>query len=337
MRRAARIGLAGVSGVVTLLCASRSAPADGDALHGKRLYFDAARITGSGISCVDCHGGLPGGLYGIGRAADQPMLIENAVASVPAMTPLRGRLAPHDFVDLAAYIADPSVPSPDVAVTVRLPGGVAHVALRIDVGTAWPDRDEVTAEVQFGNAGQVPVTLTGPVELDGSDAGEFALSDGGCIAPITLAAGQACDYQLAFRPRGAFGTRTARLRVPHDWVQGFTAVALVGTAGDPAAMPSRDPDPDPSEPRQDPAGCSAGRNRGVDAVPGVLALEVATFALLCRLGRRRARAAALSRCSHDAARVLAVDVAERADPPLEVLPKVHDRLAREVARRGDAI
>ncbi len=100
------------------LCVALPAQA-ADALRGKRLYLDAARIAGSGVSCVDCHGGLPGGAFGIGRAANDPAVIERAINSIAAMAPFRGRLAAIDLADLAAFIGNPAVRVPTRAFRQR--------------------------------------------------------------------------------------------------------------------------------------------------------------------------------------------------------------------------
>ena len=67
-----------------------------DAVRGKRLYLDAPREVGTVNACVDCHGGLPDGAFGIDRAAGDPAAIERAVAAVPQMAGFRGRLGAAD-------------------------------------------------------------------------------------------------------------------------------------------------------------------------------------------------------------------------------------------------
>ena len=37
------------------------------------------------MNCVDCHGGLPGGLFGIGCAANDPAAVEHSVACPSAL------------------------------------------------------------------------------------------------------------------------------------------------------------------------------------------------------------------------------------------------------------
>lgn len=214
-----------------------------DALRGKRLYLDAARIVGSGVSCVDCHGGLPGGLFGIGRAADDPALIENAVNSIPQMTPLRGRLAAADVADLAAYIGNPAVPSPQVQLTTRLPGGEAGPADRIDFGELEVDESTAVATLQITNTGLVAFAITAAPDVAGASAAEFSIESTDCGAGEIVAPAQSCRCELRFRPVGVAGARTARVGVAHDWVHGIAAVALLGSAAPPVSPP---PPPLPS-------------------------------------------------------------------------------------------
>jgi mono/diheme cytochrome c family protein len=223
-----------VVGIAMLAAGPASAQ---DALRGKRLYLDAARIVGSGVSCVDCHGGLPGGAFGIGRAADDPAVVENAVGSVPQMTPFRGRLAGADFADLAAYIGNPAVPSPQVQLTTRLPNGAAGPADRIDFGEIEIDTASAVATLQIANPGLLAFAITAAPEVAGANAAELSIEATDCRAGMIMAPAQACSVELRFRPVGAAGARTARLGVPHDWVYGIAAVALLGSAAPPTAPP----------------------------------------------------------------------------------------------------
>jgi cytochrome c553 len=209
-----------------------------DAFRGKRLYLDAARIVGSGVSCVDCHGGLPGGLFGIGRAANDPALIENAVNSIPQMTPLRGRLAAADVADLAAYIGNPAVPSPQVQLTTRLPGGEAGPADRIDFGELEVNTGTAVATFSLTNTGLVAFMITAAPDVAGANAAELSIESTDCGAGQMVAPAQSCSCELRFRPVGAAGARTARVSVGHDWVYGIAAVALLGAASPPASRPS---------------------------------------------------------------------------------------------------
>jgi len=197
-----------------------------DALRGKRLFLDVGRTSGAGVSCVDCHGGLPGGHFGIDRAANEPRIVENAVNTIPQMARLRGRLTTVDFADLAAYIGNPAVPSPDLRLTTsKTPNG----ADRIDFGTAAPGGAPATATLNVVNAGQVPLRLAS-APLIATGASDFSIASSDCAAGMQLAAQQSCRIDLSFAPIAA-GLRTAALRFDHDWIGGTAAVALIGTGG----------------------------------------------------------------------------------------------------------
>jgi hypothetical protein len=250
-----------------------------DALFGKRLYLDAARLRGTGVSCVECHGGLPGGAFGIGSAANDPALVENAVETNPPMSPFRGRLMAPDFADLAAYIGDPAVASPIVRVTTRTTGGEPGPADRIGFGELEVGDASELATIELGNAGAIAFTITAAPELAGSDATAFALADTSCTAGLVLGPAQACRIDVRFTPAGAAGERSARIAVAHDWVFGAAAVALSGSA--------RDRAPPPASPS--PSSCAAGHGTGG------LAFAVVAGWLVARRRPSRRRPVAQSR------------------------------------------
>lgn len=221
--------------VLALLLPGSPAEAQ-DALRGKRLFLDTARLTGSGVSCVDCHGGLPPGLFGIGRAANDPAAVERAVNAIPQMTPLRGRLAATDYADLAAYIGRPGVPSPALRAATS---GAATTASpeRLDFGAAVPGSQTPGSRWHLVNEGAVALQLTAAPLLRGENAGDFAIVSGDCAAGLTLAGGGSCSMEIAFRPLAGAGTRRAAAAVGHDWVGGEIALALAGQAIAPAPPP----------------------------------------------------------------------------------------------------
>jgi mono/diheme cytochrome c family protein len=244
--------------LLSALVAVRSASAQ-DALRGKRLYLDADRLTGSGVSCVGCHGAYPPGLHGIAGAANRPDTVERAVYSIAAMAPFRDRLTATDFADVAAYLGDPQVPSP--ALVLRRDDGTQITGLlqfgAVAIGT------RATQPVVIENAGLLGLTLlTAPV-VDGESASELTLRASTCGVGV-LGPGQRCQLTIEFAPLGAPGRRRARVYVEHDWVQGLAAIALIGDAGD--APPEPEPEP---EPQPVPGGCSAG---GTINVVGALLL-----------------------------------------------------------------
>ena len=259
-----------------LLLLSGSADAQ-DALRGKRLYLDAARVVGSAVSCVDCHGGLPGGLFGIERTANNPAAVRNAIDTIPQMTPFRGRLTAIDYADLAACIGNPAIPSPEVRITTSLPGGGAGAADRIEFGELAAGQVSSVATLRIANAGAVPFTLAWAPQLAGTNASEFSIEATDCATGAVLPATQSCRVDLRFRPGGAPGApgaRTARVSVTHDWVGGVAAVALLGRV--PAAQP--------------PAPQAAADGGGVFPIAGLLLL-------LPACARRRQAAVA---CTHHA-------------------------------------
>lgn len=208
-----------------------------DALRGKRLYLDADRIVGTGISCVDCHGGLPGGAFGIGKAANAPDVIERAVNAIGPMAPFRTRLNAQDYTDLAAFIGNPGVPSPDLRVTTTGPAGGASTADRIDFGAVPPGATSNVGSMQLVNLGQLPLQLTGLPRLVGADPSDFIVLGSDCRAPSTLQPQQACRIDLAFRPLSGSGPRSAAVQIDHDWIDGVTALALLGRAETPGVNP----------------------------------------------------------------------------------------------------
>ncbi len=207
-----------------------------DALRGKRVYLDTARIVNASVSCVDCHRGLPPGLFGIGRAANNPAIVANALNAIPQMAPLRGRLSAQDIADVAAYIGNPTVPSPVLLIATLSPGGAAG-SDRLDFGTVPSGQASARATVQLRNDGALPLQITSSVRIVGPQPAEFTLVDTSCAAAI-LGAGQSCEIGLTFRPApGATGVRSAAVQIDHDWVGGIAAAALLGTAEASAANP----------------------------------------------------------------------------------------------------
>jgi hypothetical protein len=252
-----------------------------DALRGKRLYLDAGRIVGSGVSCVDCHGGLPGA-YGISAAANDPVMVAAAIDSVPDMIPLRGRIGPVECADLAAYIGQPGVPSPQVRVTTQRPSGAAGESDRIEFGEIAVGATSAPARLQIANTGQLAFTLTGPPAPAGTFAGEVSIVETDCEAGASLAPGQSCEIAVVFHPASIAEGATeelhaARLAVPHDWVYGAAAVALLGTVvlamspggPMPGAMP---PMPGPGDAPEDasPGGCNSRAGHAAWPVMGAL-------------------------------------------------------------------
>lgn len=201
-----------------------------DSLRGKRLYLDAARIVGSGVSCVDCHGGLPGGAFAIGAAANDPARVERAVNAVPQMAPFRGRLVGVDFVDLAAYIGNPAVPSPDLRVSTSGPASLPSIGNRLEFGPLASGQVSAGSTVHLVNQGAVTMQLSSGPRIAGVNPTDFEIESTDCAAAQTLISGASCSVRLRFRPAPGPVPRSAALQIDHDWIGGTAAVALLGSA-----------------------------------------------------------------------------------------------------------
>jgi len=190
-----------------------------DAWEGKRLYHDVGRLRGAGNSCVECHGGLPGAAFGLGKAAGNPAAIEYALGVVPQMAALRGRLSTTDLEDLAAYIARPDVPGPD---------------LRLFFSDRMIERLELKVgqrrELRYTNIGTRPAHLLSAPELAGELVPWITLEDSSCHAGSLLAPGQTCRLFVvvsASLRHTLQRMQSARLIVAHDGIGGHLAVALI--------------------------------------------------------------------------------------------------------------
>ncbi len=193
-----------------------------DALRGKRLYHEVGRLSGAGVSCVDCHGGLPGALHGIGRVGDDPDRIDYAIGAVSQMTPLRGRLSRQDVVDLAAYVARPGVPSPDPRVSTSGAASLPFVPDRLEF--AGP----ALGMVRLSNSGSAALRLDSRPALAGEHAAQFTIAEATCAAGLVLGEGESCTVTIAFAPEAGSGLRVAVLRLAHDWIGGGANVPLIG-------------------------------------------------------------------------------------------------------------
>lgn len=269
-----------------LVAAAAGPAAAQDALAGKRLYLDAARVRATGISCVDCHGALPGGAFGIGRSANDAVAVERAVNSIPQMTPFRGRLLGTDYADLAAFIGRPDVPSPQVRSTTF--GPAARGPERLQFAAPAAGTASAPSRWQIANDGAVPMRITGAVTLRGAAAADFTVTATDCTAGRTLGPGESCGVDLAFRPTES-GERVAAAAVPHDWVRGETALALQGT-GEPVGSASPAVPTTPAAPAAPATTPPVGASGGGAAGPGWLAL----LALLSWWRHRRPASSAVA-------------------------------------------
>lgn len=195
-----------------------------DALRGKQLYHEGGRLNGADVSCIDCHGGAPGALHGLGRAADAPAVIDYAIGAIEAMTPLRGRLSARDMVDIAAYIARPGVPSPEPRVSVSGPAASPHSDDRLEFG----GKDKVSGAVRLSNVGAVALRLVAAPALNGEHAALFSIAESTCDAGLVLRQNESCTVKVAFSPETRPGLRVAVLSLAHDWIGAGINIALIG-------------------------------------------------------------------------------------------------------------
>lgn len=214
--------------LLALLCLDAAAQ---DALRGKRLYLDGGRMNGSGLSCVDCHGGLPGALHGMGKAARNPGAIEYALGSVSQMAPLRGRLNTEDIADLAAYIGEPGVPSPDLRLMAIDATGTTPGRERLEFQAATSGFGEAT--LLLSNAGAVSLQWHSPPFITGPHSSQFFISASDCKDGMSLAPRQSCSIQVGYSADPSGTLRTATLGLRHDWLGGGVYLALLGRTAAP--------------------------------------------------------------------------------------------------------
>lgn len=198
-----------------------------DALRGKRLYHEVGHLRGAGASCIDCHGGVPGALHGLGRVADDPDRIDYAIGAVAQMMPLRGRLSRQDMADIAAYVARPGVPSPEPRVATSGPAAVPYVTDRLEFAYAGA----TTGTVRLSNVGTIALRLIAGPALNGEHAARFAIAETTCAEGLVLQRDDACTLTIAFNPEAGAGLRVAVLRLAHDWIGAGANVALIGRPG----------------------------------------------------------------------------------------------------------
>lgn len=210
-------------------CAAPSLALAQDALRGKRLYHDIGRLNGAGVSCIDCHGGIPGALHGLGKAANNPSAIDYAINAVHQMTPLRDRVSAQDMADLAAYIGAPQTPSPDLRIETSGPAANAYTKERLTF------RPGDSAIVRITNAGALPLTLLSGPEISGRHASVFTIAPASghsnCSAGISIPTGGSCAITLMFTAPAGRELNTASFGVRHDWIGGRTSIALIGLNG----------------------------------------------------------------------------------------------------------
>lgn len=199
-----------------------------DALRGKLLYHDIGRLSGAGVSCIDCHGGLPGALHGLGKVANNPAAIDYAIGAVQQMTPLRGQLTEQDYADIAAYVATPTVASPEPSIGARGPAASPYSRDRLEFPAAPAGSTSPPSILSLANRGQIALRISTNAVITGPDAAQFSIVATSCRADQILQAGDVCTVTIIFRPDGVQGLRTATLHIAHDWIHGGFNVPLIG-------------------------------------------------------------------------------------------------------------
>ena len=187
-----------------------------DTVEGRRLYVNALLQGETSCAASTCHGPDPrANLNRIRSAANFPGAITTATQNVPEMAFLRNRYYAAQLVNLAAYIADPRLPS-------ELPiATLSHSIVTFDttnLGTTTPLRI-----VTVTNTGKVPLQLSA-ISLSSS---EFARVVGTCAPTATLAVFASCSIGLSFTP-AAVGERSGTLSISHNGSPGSSAIALKG-------------------------------------------------------------------------------------------------------------
>lgn len=220
--------------VATLLVGLSSSAVGQDALRGKQLYHDVGRLSGAGVSCIDCHGDVPGALHGLGKVANNPAAIAYAVGAIQPMTPLRGHLTERDMADIAAYVAFPGVPSPELRVTTMGPAATPFSSDRLEFSDAPSGMAVLPSTVRLTNTGALPIRLFSAPVVAGPAAEQFIIAAADCAAGMVLAPQQSCAVELVFLSDGEPGLRAASLHFTHDWISGGANVALIGRRSAPA-------------------------------------------------------------------------------------------------------
>jgi cytochrome c553 len=210
-----------------ILCVLAKSAGAQDALRGKRIYLDGGRKNGAGISCVDCHGGMPGALHGITKAANRPSAIEYALGAIPQMAPLRDRLTNGDIEDLSAYLAHPDVASPRVGISTEGPPANRYNPERLEFLGATGVSSQVST-IRISNTGEMPIRLLSSPAMGGLQAENFLISFTDCEMGRTLTPRSSCRIDISFRATDSIQRHAATLSVKHDWIEDAVTFALLG-------------------------------------------------------------------------------------------------------------
>lgn len=210
-----RIAALAASAVVSALCAGPLYAA-GDPAIGRALYINP---NGAPLGCAAaaCHGPNPTvNQNGITRAADQPMLILNAINVRPDMMFLKNFVSATDAEHLAAYIANPNGTSN---------GSLTPAPATLAFGDQAQGSTSAARTVTVTNGSTVSVTLN-TVAIGGVAAGDFTLA-GTCANGMALAPNASCTVTATFRP-SALGARAASFSLIHTGGNSPNVVAMSG-------------------------------------------------------------------------------------------------------------
>ncbi|MFM9967671.1 MAG: hypothetical protein ACKVQK_04600, partial [Burkholderiales bacterium] len=137
-----------------------------------------------------------------------------------------------DIQDLAAYLAQPLVASPRLAVSTKGPAANSYTTERLEFRATAGASSPITI-VRLTNTGDHSLRLLSAPILAGQNAQDFSVSTTDCLPDGVLVPQAFCEIGVVFRAR-TFSTVSpatlfvANLRVEHDWIGGGVTLALLG-------------------------------------------------------------------------------------------------------------
>jgi hypothetical protein len=161
------------------------------------------------------------------RVAGSPNAIAYAIGAISQMSALRGRVTDQDMADIAAYVAHPAVPSPNLQLATFGPAASPYTAERLEFSAP------ASSSIRLINAGALPLGLGSAPVLSGPAVADYSIAATDCRAGAVLAAQQFCTIEIAFAPRGEPGLRAATVSVSHDWIRASVHIALIGRVAAP--------------------------------------------------------------------------------------------------------
>lgn len=150
------------------------------------------------------------------------------------MARLRGQLSRQDIEDLAAYLGNPGVPSPNLRLSSSGDAANPYNPERLEF-RAPPGAVSPASTLQLRNAGELALRLQSAPALLGAHADQFSISATDCAAGMSLPPQASCSIDIVFHPSGAGALRSALVRIRHDWLRGELSVAMLGESVVPGA------------------------------------------------------------------------------------------------------